>query len=190
MQDNCSKKRAQKATPAPRRALGRSMEAKLSKMKQTANTIDFPMVSDDFWGELARQRLQKESPKSHDSPEESSWRKYGSKMEQNEANWNTSLIFLWLLMIFGVSSQDNCSKKRAQKATTAPRRALGGSVEAKWSKMKQPAKIIDFPLVFDDFGGEFARQRLQKESPKSPDSPEDSFWNKHGSKIKQIVAKS
>ena len=61
------------------------MEAKWSKMKQTAKHVDFQMVFDDFWGELARQRLQKESPKSHDSPEESSWRKRGSKMEQNEA---------------------------------------------------------------------------------------------------------
>ena len=86
--------------------------------------------------------------------------------------------------------QDNGSKKRAQKATTAPRRALGGSVEAKWSKMKQPAKIIDFPMVFDDFWGELARQLLQKESPKSPASPEESSWKEHGSKMEQNKANS
>ena len=62
-------------------------------MSKQQKTIDFVLVFDDLWGELARQLLQKESPKSHDSPEESSWRKYGSKMEQNEANRNTSLIF-------------------------------------------------------------------------------------------------
>ena len=60
------------------------MEANLSKLKQTAKHIDFQLVSDDLGGELARQRLQKESPKSHDSPEESSWRKRGSKMEHPE----------------------------------------------------------------------------------------------------------
>ena len=72
--------------PAPRIALGRSVEAKWSKMKQPEKSIDFLKVFDDLGGELARQLLQKESPESHASPEESSWRKYGSKMEQNEAN--------------------------------------------------------------------------------------------------------
>ena len=86
MQDNGSKRRAQKATPSPRIALRRSTEAKLSKMKQPATIIDFPMVFDDLGGELARQLLQKESPESHASPKESSWKKYGSKVEQNEAH--------------------------------------------------------------------------------------------------------
>ena len=93
-------------------------------------------------------------------------------------------------MIFGASWVDNGSKKRAQKAQPAPRRALGRSMEAKWSKIKQTAKHIDFPMVFDDFGVEFARQLLKKRSPKSPASPEDSSWNKHGSKMKQHGATS
>ena len=89
MQDSCSKKGAQKATPSPRIALGRSTEAKLSKMKQPATLIDFLRVFDDLGGELARHLLQKESPESHASPEESSWKKYGSKLEQIEANSKT-----------------------------------------------------------------------------------------------------
>ena len=86
MQDNWFKQGDKKAQPAPRRALGRSMEAKWSKMKHTAKTINFPQVFDGFWVELARQLLQKESPKSPANPEASSWKKDGSKIEQNEAN--------------------------------------------------------------------------------------------------------
>ena len=63
-------------------------------------------------------------------------------------------------------------------------------MEAKLSKIKQTAKTIDFPVVFDDFWVEFARQLLKKRNPKSPASPEESFWNKHGSKMKQKGAKS
>ena len=55
--------------------------------------------------------------------------------------------------------------------------------------MKQKAKNIDFRRLFDDFLGELGRQRLQKESPKSHASVEDSSWNKHGSKMKQKGAK-
>ena len=39
--DNGSKQRARKATPAPRIALGTSMEAKCSNMEQKAEHIDF-----------------------------------------------------------------------------------------------------------------------------------------------------
>ena len=39
--ENGSTKRARKATPAPRRALGTGMEAKCSNMEQKAKTIDF-----------------------------------------------------------------------------------------------------------------------------------------------------
>ena len=93
-------------------------------------------------------------------------------------------------MIFGASLQDKCSKKGAQNAQPAPRRALGRSMEATWSKIKQTAKHIDFPVVFDDFGVEFARQLLQKRSPKSPASPEESSWKKYGSKMEQNEATS
>ena len=43
--DNGSTKRAGKATPAPRRALGTGMGAKCSNMEPKAKNIDFTMVS-------------------------------------------------------------------------------------------------------------------------------------------------
>ena len=47
-----------------------------------------------------------------------------------------------------------------------------------------------FLMCFYDFGGELGPQRLQKESPKSHASVEDSSWKKHGSNMKQKGAKS
>ena len=59
--------------------------------------------------------------------------------------------------------------------------------EAKGSKKLKTLIVLRF---FDDIGGELGWQRLQKESPKSHASPEESSWNKHGSKMKQKGAKS
>ena len=39
-------------------------------------------------------------------------------------------------------------QREAEKATRAPRRALGTSMEAKCSNMEQKAKTIDFTMVF------------------------------------------
>ena len=64
---------------------------------------------------------------------------------------------------------------------------------AKWSKMKQIAKTIDFPQVLDGFWVEFARQLLQKVSPKSPASPEDSSWEqlwRHQARFEARVQKT
>ena len=52
------------------------------------------------------------------------------------------------MLIFGASWVDNGSKQRAQKATRAPRRALGTGMEAKCSNMEQKAKTIDLIVVF------------------------------------------
>ena len=154
--ENGSTKRARKATPAPRRALGTGMEAKCSNMEQkvkTSNVIKgVLMILGASWvenGSTKRARKATRAPR----------RALGTGMEAKCSNMEqkvkTSIFIKVFLMIVGASWVEHGSTKRARKATRAPRRALGTCMEAKCSNMEQKAKAIDFiKCVLDDFGGE------------------------------------
>ena len=71
--------------------------------------------------------------------------------KQNAKTWSKKLKVL-ILHVFdefweGVGLTTAPSRE-PEKATRAPRRALGTGMEAKCSNMEQKAKIIDFTMVF------------------------------------------
>ena len=150
--ENGSTKRARKATPAPRRALGTGMEAKCSNMEQKVKTNNVIKVCLMI---LGASLVENGSTKRARKDTRASRRAFGAGMEAKcsimEQNVKTINFIMICLMICGASLVENGSTKRAREATRAPRRALETGMEAKRSNMEQKAKNIDFTKVFGCF---------------------------------------
>ena len=75
-------------------------------------------------------------------------------------------------------------QREPEKATRAPRRALGKGIEAKCSNVEQKVENIGFTLVLlMIYGASWVDNGSTKRARKGHESSEESSLNRHGSKM-------